>query len=84
MGIINASYFPTDDQPVDVSFNNLQAVTLRPEEVPKYNGAYSVVPTLEAQVLDTKLTMVSDNITVAPIPYREEINERGTTVIIGG
>ena len=52
-------------------------------DLPMYEGAVTVVPTTEAQTLETENTAVRSNITIAAIPYTETANEYGTTVTIG-
>lgn len=34
----------------------------------KYTGAYSVVPSQEEQILQTKNLLMTDNVSIAPIP----------------
>ena len=50
----------------------------------KYMGATNIIPKPYLEIiLNTKDTIVTDDIIIQPIPYREEANEFGTTVIIG-
>lgn len=50
-----------------------------------YDGPYSIKPLPdEAQVLNTKNKMMTDDLTVLEIPYWETSNTYGKTVIIGG
>lgn len=56
---------------------------IRPSDT--YEGPYSIRPLPdEAQVLNTKDKMMTDNLTVLEIPYWETSNIYGKTVIIGG
>lgn len=51
----------------------------------EYDGEYSVVPGMEEQVLETEDKHLSENISVAPIPYEEIPNAAGGyTIVIGG
>ena len=75
--------------------DNQQVVNLATEEVrvvpsdgslyPVYDGATSVTPMTTAQTLQTRQTLVMDNISVQAIPYYETTNvSGGYTAIIGG
>lgn len=49
-----------------------------------YEGQYEVVPAIESQVLETKQTYLSDDVTVTSIPYFDVSNNAGgSTVYIG-
>lgn len=50
--------------------------------IPVYTGRYHVIPKTEGQELPTKNTRLTQNITVAAVPYYETFNENGTTVYI--
>lgn len=47
-----------------------------------YNGPYEVTPMTIAQVLETELKNMRDDVTVKEIPYAETHNEHGVTVVI--
>ena len=47
-----------------------------------YEGAYSVIPKVYQQILETKNKLMSDDVTIYEIPYTEVSNLVGTTVII--
>ena len=53
-------------------------------DMPWYEGDYTVTPTFEDQVLETKQHAMSNDLTVEEIPLFEVSNETGTTLIIGG
>lgn len=54
-------------------------------DLPEYNGAYSVTPNLQMQVLETAQKALMDNIKVFAIPYAEVTNNSGgITATIGG
>ena len=70
-----------EDFPVD--FGEVQ--TIVSEDVPVYDGAYGVTPSLEEQTLETAGLMMEENITIEEIPiYVVSNNSGGNTVIIGG
>ena len=48
-----------------VSFTASQGIPIYPDD---YTGAYTVTPTQETQVLSTRGLMMTDNVTVNPIP----------------
>ena len=50
--------------------------------IPVYTGEHHVIPKTEGQVLPTKNTRLTRNITVAAVPYYETGNDCGTTVYI--
>lgn len=50
---------------------------------PWYEGEYTVIPTLKAQVLATAKKAMTDDVTIAEIPVFEVSNLTGTTLIIG-
>lgn len=55
------------------------------ERLPYYTGDYSVTPSIEEKVLETKNKSMSDNVTVLKIPKYEFDNvAKGQTVVIGG
>lgn len=47
-----------------------------------YEGEYTVVPNVYAQVLPTKNKVMRRDVTVTEIPYQEVSNEYGVTVSI--
>jgi len=49
---------------------------------PIYEGPYTVVPEVNAQMLQTKDKKMTDNVTVTAIPYYEVSNTSGLTVYI--
>lgn len=50
-----------------------------------YEGSYTIRPAVEAQIIETKDKLMSDDITIQAIPYHVVDNaEMGLTVIIGG
>lgn len=65
-----------------IKFEYFQKVTdIRAD---KYDGAYTVVPKAEAQVLPTKKKYLEDNVTVTEIPYFDVTNPAGgQTIYIG-
>lgn len=48
-----------------------------------YSNSYEVAPQTSSQTLDTKEKIMTDDITIKPIPYRETPNQYGDTVYIG-
>lgn len=50
----------------------------------KYQGAYTVVPKVTSQLLETANKMMEQDVNVLEIPYQETSNIKGITVIIGG
>lgn len=49
---------------------------------PYYGGEYEITPSVEQQVLETKDTVMLDDVTVNAVPYYETSNINGTTVYI--
>ena len=49
-----------------------------------YGGQYEVTPELEAKTLETAGKLLTDNVTILPIPIHRTENSYGTTVCIGG
>lgn len=47
-----------------------------------YDGPYEVVPSVRSQILNTKLKLMTDDVTVKEIPYYETSNLQGITVYI--
>lgn len=55
------------------------------DKYPMYEGPYNVIPKLEEQVLATKNTSMSDDVTVEEIPVARVSNPSGgKTCTIGG
>ena len=48
----------------------------------KYDGPYEVTPTVDKQILPTKLKTMEDDLTVNSVPYYEVSNQFGDTVYI--
>lgn len=51
-------------------------------DYPEYEGPYEVVPTVEAQTLETAYTLLTDDVTVTAVPYYQVSNVSGDTVYI--
>lgn len=51
-------------------------------DYPEYDGPYEVVPTVEAQTLETAYTLLTDDVTVTAVPYYQVSNVSGDTVYI--
>ena len=50
-----------------------------------FTGSYEVTPKVEAQTLETKDKLMSEDVHIKSIPYYEVSNPQGgTTIIIGG
>jgi hypothetical protein len=50
----------------------------------EYKGDYTVIPDVEAQTLETKQKLMTDNVTIKEIPYYDTSNlAGGITVYIG-
>ena len=63
----------------------LDGVTIVAGESKPYEGPYSVIPTFEQRILETKDRALLENVTVEPIPITKTSNTSGgNTVIIGG
>jgi len=60
-------------------------VTQRGAQKKKYDGPYSVIPSVdEMQILNTEDKIMTENLVVLPIPYFETSNPKGgLTVHIG-
>ena len=55
------------------------------KDIPHYDGDYDVVPGREETTLETRDTVMDDDVTVHPIPFFEVSNlSGGTTCYIGG
>lgn len=48
-----------------------------------YSESYEVAPQTSSQTLDTKEKIMSNDITIKPIPFKEVHNQYGDTVYIG-
>lgn len=55
-----------------------------PKGYATYSGPYEVTPKLEAQQLETKGCVMSDNVNVGAIPLFVTANSKGNTLYIGG
>lgn len=54
-------------------------------DFPDYEGSYTVIPAIDAQVLPTRNRTMRNDMTVTAIPYTETSNlSGGYTAIIGG
>ena len=49
---------------------------------PYYDGEYTVTPTVDEQVLETKEKMMRDDVRVEAVPYTELANPAGYTAFI--
>jgi hypothetical protein len=57
----------------------------KPVGYDKYEGSYEVTPDSEQQTMTTKNKLMTNDVTIQPIPYYEvENSQGGTTIIIGG
>lgn len=75
--------FQRDCQSFGASFGEIQHLTEYVGGEP-YEGEYSVVPKVKAQVLSTKEKVMLDDVTIMAIPYAEVTNiSNGKTVTIG-
>lgn len=55
------------------------------DEVPVYDGSYSLAPSVNEQIIETANKMMTDNLKVEKIPYSEVSNNfGGFTVTIAG
>lgn len=50
----------------------------------RYSGDYEVTPNFDTQTLETENKLMTDDVTVFPIPVHRTTNPYGTTVYIGG
>ena len=50
----------------------------------RYAGEYEVIPDFDTQILETENKLMTDDVTVHPIPVHRTTNPYGTTVYIGG
>lgn len=68
-----------------ISTNNLSYTTNldNSSALPNYTGAYTIIPTVDDQPLETKNKVLRENILVKSIPYFQTSNEFGDTVYIG-
>ena len=60
----------------NAGFKDIQLVNVTPEA---YEGDYSIVPKVDAQVIPTKRKMMRDDLTVTAIPTYEVHNPTGGT-----
>lgn len=50
-----------------IEWDTWEYVPYRPS-IDEYHGAYSIVPTATAQILDTSGLLLTENVTIEPIP----------------
>lgn len=60
------------------------SVNITKLEYPAYDGEYEITPRAEAQVLQTAMRTLEDDILIKEIPYFDVSNEYGRTIYIGG
>lgn len=48
-----------------------------------YSGTYEITPQTDSQTLETNNKIMTDDIEISSIPYREVSNQYGKTVYIG-
>lgn len=66
------------------TFDGGQYIKVVSSDAPTYRGPYEVTPRATEQVLATKTTLMTDDVTVNGIPYYETSNASGGyTVTIG-
>lgn len=54
------------------------------DQISKFEGDYTVTPAVDAQTLETKQKLMTDNVTIKEIPFYDTSNNSGgTTVYIG-
>lgn len=58
--------------------------TVRIGSAERYDGPYEVTPDFDTQTLETEEKLMTDDVTVYPIPVHRTTNPYGTTVYIGG
>lgn len=49
-----------------------------------YKGDYEIVPKITSQTIYTEDKIMTENLSINPIPYYEVSNNSGQTIIIGG
>lgn len=52
--------------------------------VEDYTGSYDIVPSVDAQIMETSGKRMTADVQIQAIPYYEVSNTDGCTVIIGG
>ncbi len=68
-----------------IRFRVLDAVPVSGVVADLYEGAYTITPKLEPQIMATKNKMMQNNVTIEKIPVSTVSNSAGgNTVIIGG
>lgn len=79
------TFFITEIQESNVTFEtDFGEVTQIYEDYPSYTGEYGATPKVVAQTLPTAQKFLSQNVTIAKIPYFEVSNTSGgDTVYIG-
>lgn len=69
------------DIPTDANANNLPETAASIKSPSAYEGSYTITPSAETQTLQTADKRMAKNVEVKAIPYREEINETGGTIV---
>lgn len=67
---------------LNVDFSNRMVEKVK-EPWDKYEGEYSVIPSIDQQILQTKDLLMKDDVTIEQIPHYEVSNDKGETFIIG-
>lgn len=67
--------------PSDANANNLPETAASIKAPSVYEGAYTVTPSAEAQTLPTADKRMSKDVSIKSIPYSEETNASGGTII---
>jgi uncharacterized protein YaaQ len=67
---------------VDKKSGNVNLTAPSGNTYPLYAGETTVIPKVEKQELETKNTILKENITVVEIPYTEVSNVIGGTTIV--
>ena len=81
---IDSSDFDVEISKSDFDIDFAEAVIVQGERLPDYEGEYAVLPKVTEQVLPTKDTSMTDDVTVLSIPISSVSNpEGGITVTIG-
>ena len=75
--------YPTD-RPDVVVFGHDEYIPMQYVDVPAYEGAVDVSPTVDGVTLETAGKYLANDITIRAIPRVDAPNDYGTTVTIGG
>lgn len=82
---IRAKTGKTEKLTLDQMVTEINSISTSEYTGETYDGSYSIRPSIEAQVMETKDKLMTDNVTIQAIPYHTVDNaEMGQTVIIGG